>query len=260
MNLQVDEIGRVVSVGDGIACVYRLNEIQFGEMTKFASGVKRIALNLENENVGIVVFGSDTAIKKEILSSALDLLQYLDIINISPNPTNRIANRAEFGLRARSKHPTPLPPSAPQSHSPFTQKSLIPSYSILTSPHNSSILVFVFVTGRRRHRLHRSKVEGRRQYLRRRQAIVFVAGGLSSSSQVGFRSASLALCLPRLPSANSPPSILLFRSYIFHSLPSAISLPSILRFPICLPLRHLPDLTGSTESAYLPSSFDRPQI
>jgi len=69
-NLQVDEIGRVVSVGDGIARVYGLNEIQAGEMVEFASGVKGpevlsflgqgIALNLENENVGIVVFGSDT--------------------------------------------------------------------------------------------------------------------------------------------------------------------------------------------------------
>nr|UHY40347.1 ATPase subunit 1 [Tylosema esculentum] len=63
-HFQVDEIGRVVSVGDGIARVYGLNEIQAGEMVEFASGVKGIALNLENENVGIVVFGSDTAIKE----------------------------------------------------------------------------------------------------------------------------------------------------------------------------------------------------
>ncbi|KAI3772885.1 hypothetical protein L6452_04079 [Arctium lappa] len=63
-NFQVDEIGRVVSVGDGIARVYGLNEIQAGEMVEFASGVKGIALNLENENVGVVVFGSDTAIKE----------------------------------------------------------------------------------------------------------------------------------------------------------------------------------------------------
>ena len=63
-DLKVDEIGRVVSVGDGIARVYGLNEIQAGEMVEFASGVKGIAMNLENENVGIVVFGSDTAIKE----------------------------------------------------------------------------------------------------------------------------------------------------------------------------------------------------
>nr|ANY30768.1 ATPase subunit 1 [Hydrocleys nymphoides] len=58
------EIGRVISVGDGIARVYGLKEIQSGEMVEFASGVKGIALNLENENVGIVVFGSDTTIKE----------------------------------------------------------------------------------------------------------------------------------------------------------------------------------------------------
>ncbi|KAI3673278.1 hypothetical protein L6452_39395 [Arctium lappa] len=63
-NFQVDEIGRVVSVGDGIARVYGLKKIQAGEMVEFASGVKGIALNLENENVGVVVFGSDTAIKE----------------------------------------------------------------------------------------------------------------------------------------------------------------------------------------------------
>jgi F-type H+-transporting ATPase subunit alpha len=63
-KLQVDEIGRVVSVGDGIARVYGLNKIQAGEMVEFASGVKRMVLNLENENVGIVIFGSDTAIKE----------------------------------------------------------------------------------------------------------------------------------------------------------------------------------------------------
>ncbi|EMS53051.1 ATP synthase subunit alpha, mitochondrial [Triticum urartu] len=63
-NFQVDEIGRVVSVGDGIARVYGLNKIQAGEMVEFSSDVKGIALNLENENVGIVVFGSDTAIKE----------------------------------------------------------------------------------------------------------------------------------------------------------------------------------------------------
>ncbi len=63
-KLQVDEIGRVVSVGDGIARVYGLNKIQAREMVEFASGVKGMALNLENENVGIVIFGSDTAIKE----------------------------------------------------------------------------------------------------------------------------------------------------------------------------------------------------
>lgn len=48
-QLSVDEIGRVLSIGDGIARVYGLNNIQAGEMVEFASGVKGMALNLENE-------------------------------------------------------------------------------------------------------------------------------------------------------------------------------------------------------------------
>jgi F-type H+-transporting ATPase subunit alpha len=63
-KLEVNEIGRVVSVGDGIARVYGLNKIQAGEMVEFANAVKGMALNLENENVGIVIFGSDTGIKE----------------------------------------------------------------------------------------------------------------------------------------------------------------------------------------------------
>nr|YP_009400336.1 ATP synthase F1 subunit 1 [Stratiotes aloides]ANY30779.1 ATPase subunit 1 [Stratiotes aloides]ARX11209.1 ATP synthase F1 subunit 1 [Stratiotes aloides] len=63
-SFSLAEIGRVISVGDGIARVYGLKEIQAGEMVEFSSGVKGIALNLENENVGIVIFGSDTAIKE----------------------------------------------------------------------------------------------------------------------------------------------------------------------------------------------------
>jgi F-type H+-transporting ATPase subunit alpha len=63
-KLQVDEIGRVVSIRDGIARVYGLNNIQVGEMVEFASGVKGMALNSKNENVRIVIFGSDTTIKE----------------------------------------------------------------------------------------------------------------------------------------------------------------------------------------------------
>jgi len=61
-SLNVDEIGRVLSVGDGIARVYGLNKIQAGEMVEFSSGIKGMALNLENDNVGVVCFGNDSAI------------------------------------------------------------------------------------------------------------------------------------------------------------------------------------------------------
>jgi len=54
----------VVSIRDGIAHVYGLNKIQAREMVEFTNSVKGMALNLENENVGIVIFGSDTTIKE----------------------------------------------------------------------------------------------------------------------------------------------------------------------------------------------------
>eukprot|EP00210_Caulerpa_lentillifera_P009469 g9029.t1 len=59
-----EEIGRVLSVGDGIARVYGLNAVRAGELVGFASGETGMALNLENDNVGIVVFGSDREIRE----------------------------------------------------------------------------------------------------------------------------------------------------------------------------------------------------
>jgi F-type H+-transporting ATPase subunit alpha len=59
---EVSEVGQVLSVGDGIARVYGLDNVQAGEMVEFEGGVKGMALNLESDNVGIVIFGSDRAI------------------------------------------------------------------------------------------------------------------------------------------------------------------------------------------------------
>lgn len=58
----IQEYGKVISIGDGIARVYGLNKVQAGEMVKFASGVSGMALNLEADNVGIVVLGNDREI------------------------------------------------------------------------------------------------------------------------------------------------------------------------------------------------------
>merc|ERR1712072_1139596 len=64
-DTNIDEIGRVVSIGDGIARVYGLNEVQAGEMVEFQpSGLQGMALNLEADSVGIVVFGSDVDVKE----------------------------------------------------------------------------------------------------------------------------------------------------------------------------------------------------
>jgi len=63
-NTQLTEIGKVIKVGDGIAWVYGLNSVQAGEMVEFDSGVKGMALNLEEESVGIVIFGETPSIKE----------------------------------------------------------------------------------------------------------------------------------------------------------------------------------------------------
>jgi F-type H+/Na+-transporting ATPase subunit alpha len=59
---EVSEVGQVLSVGDGIARVYGLDNVQAGEMVEFANGVRGMALNLETDNVGIVIFGEDRQI------------------------------------------------------------------------------------------------------------------------------------------------------------------------------------------------------
>jgi len=61
---EVSEVGQVLSVGDGIARVYGLDNVQAGEMVEFENGVRGMALNLESDNVGIVIFGNDREIKE----------------------------------------------------------------------------------------------------------------------------------------------------------------------------------------------------
>ena len=61
---EVSEVGQVLSVGDGIARVYGLDNVQAGEMVEFPGGIRGMALNLETDNVGIVIFGSDRDIKE----------------------------------------------------------------------------------------------------------------------------------------------------------------------------------------------------
>jgi F-type H+-transporting ATPase subunit alpha len=61
---QVSEVGSVLSVGDGIARIHGLDNVQAGEMVEFSNGVQGMALNLEADNVGVVIFGSDAEIKE----------------------------------------------------------------------------------------------------------------------------------------------------------------------------------------------------
>ena len=53
---EISEVGQVLSVGDGIARIYGLDNVQAGEMVEFSDGSKGMALNLESENVGVVIF------------------------------------------------------------------------------------------------------------------------------------------------------------------------------------------------------------
>ena len=61
---EVAEVGQVLSVGDGIARVHGLDKVQAGEMVEFPGGIKGMALNLETDNVGVVIFGDDRTIKE----------------------------------------------------------------------------------------------------------------------------------------------------------------------------------------------------
>jgi F-type H+-transporting ATPase subunit alpha len=61
---EISEVGQVLSVGDGIARIYGLDNVQAGEMVEFSDGSKGMALNLEKDNVGVVIFGDDKAIKE----------------------------------------------------------------------------------------------------------------------------------------------------------------------------------------------------
>ena len=61
---EVTEVGKVLTVGDGIARIYGLDNVQAGEMVEFDDGSKGMALNLESDNVGVVIFGDDRRIKE----------------------------------------------------------------------------------------------------------------------------------------------------------------------------------------------------
>ncbi len=64
VEADVSEVGQVLSVGDGVARVFGLDNVQAGEMVEFPGGIQGMALNLETDNVGIVLFGDDRDIKE----------------------------------------------------------------------------------------------------------------------------------------------------------------------------------------------------
>ncbi|WP_370172171.1 MULTISPECIES: F0F1 ATP synthase subunit alpha [Hyphomonas] len=72
VEAEVSDVGQVLSVGDGIARIYGLDSVQAGEMVEFDGGIKGMALNLENDNVGVVIFGDDRSIKEGDTVKRLD--------------------------------------------------------------------------------------------------------------------------------------------------------------------------------------------
>ena len=72
VEAEVSDVGQVLSVGDGIARIHGLDNVQAGEMVEFDGGVKGMALNLETDNVGVVIFGDDRGIKEGDTVKRLD--------------------------------------------------------------------------------------------------------------------------------------------------------------------------------------------
>ncbi len=72
VEAEVSDVGQVLSVGDGIARIYGLDSVQAGEMVEFDGGIKGMALNLESDNVGVVIFGDDRDIKEGDTVKRLD--------------------------------------------------------------------------------------------------------------------------------------------------------------------------------------------
>src|SRR5690606_8557380 len=86
---ELQEVGTVLSVGDGIARVYGLNSVQAGELVEFDSGTQAIALNLEEDNVGVVLLGPSDSI---IEGSNVKRTGQISSINVSEGLLDRVIN------------------------------------------------------------------------------------------------------------------------------------------------------------------------
>ena len=76
---ELQEIGTVLQVGDGIARIYGLNGVQYGELIEFDGGLRAIALNLEEDNVGVVILGSSASIKEGDTAKRLGRIASLNV-------------------------------------------------------------------------------------------------------------------------------------------------------------------------------------
>jgi len=86
---QLEEVGTVLQIGDGIARVYGLNNVQYGELVEFDKGIRAIALNLEEDNVGVVLMGSSDTIKE---GDIVRRTGKIASIPVSENMVGRVVN------------------------------------------------------------------------------------------------------------------------------------------------------------------------
>ena len=88
-NADMEEVGSVLQVGDGIARVYGLNNVSAGELVEFETGVQAIALNLEEDNVGVVLMGEPTGIKE---GSKVKRTEKIASIRVGEGMLGRVVN------------------------------------------------------------------------------------------------------------------------------------------------------------------------
>ena len=81
---KLEEVGYVITVGDGVARVHGMDKVQSGEMVEFESGVQGLALNLEENSVGVVIMGDDSMVRQGDVTSKLRL-RVLSVVKVCMN-------------------------------------------------------------------------------------------------------------------------------------------------------------------------------
>ncbi|RNC96736.1 MAG: F0F1 ATP synthase subunit alpha [Oricola sp.] len=124
---EVSEIGQVLSVGDGIARIYGLDNVQAGEMVEFPGGIRGMALNLESDNVGAVIFGNDRDIKEgdtvKRTGAIVDVPVGMELLGRVIDPLgNPIDGKGPIKAKARSRVDVKAPGIIPRKsvHEPMS--------------------------------------------------------------------------------------------------------------------------------------------
>ena len=103
-KVEVSEVGTVLNVGDGIAHVYGLSRAMGGELVEFATGPRGMVLNLEEDNVGVAVFGEDSVIKE---GDEVRRTGKMASVPVGESVTGRVLDALVFRLTGGSRSPPP---------------------------------------------------------------------------------------------------------------------------------------------------------